>query len=392
MSSTRAFPNRRVPELDGLRAVSILLVIAYHYLEPLHRTASGWRFIALAPARVGWIGVNLFFVLSGYLIASILLANREAPAFFSTFYIRRFCRILPLYLPVVAVLYFAHEWRVASPQPPLLQYLTFTHNFWMAAARDFGNSRLAVTWSLAVEEQFYLLLPALVRFNRPRRLMAIVIACIGLALLLRYAFLATSNREAFFPILVLLPTRLDSLMLGVLAAWLHWRGIAIPKSAVWSLWVVSGWWIVRLMMARPAPGPIRHVFMAALSDLLIALFCVTTLLIAMNGRFRFLRWRVLTYTGLISYGLYLLHQPVKELVHRLLPSLGMSRSIVAFVVVFVAAALSWELFEKRFVRYGHRFLYDPASAARHEQSSDSICCDGELSTHRQDCLSCVPPG
>ncbi|HEY0140367.1 MAG TPA: acyltransferase [Thermoanaerobaculia bacterium] len=370
MLRTNNLPNRRVPELDGLRAVAILLVVAYHYLEPVHRTASGWRFVALAPARVGWIGVDLFFVLSGYLIASILLANREAPAFFSTFYIRRFCRILPLYLPVVAVFYFAHARFIATPQPPLLQYLTFTHNFWIAAAGEFGNWLLGVTWSLAVEEQFYLLLPALVRFNRPRRLLAIVIACICLAPLLRYAFLVTSNRDAFFPIQVLLPTRLDSLMLGVLAALLHWRGIAIPKSAVWSLWLLSGWWIVRLMMVRPAPGPIRYLFMAALSDLWIALFCVTTLLLALNGRFPFLRWRALTYTGLISYGLYLLHQPVKELVHRLLPGRGIGLNIVAFVVVFIAAALSWELFEKRFVRYGHRFLYDPAPANPHEQKSD----------------------
>lgn len=372
MDRTKDLPTRRIPELDGLRAVAILLVIAYHYLEPFHRSASGWRFYALAPARVGWIGVDLFFVLSGYLIASILLTNREAPAFFSTFYMRRFCRILPLYLPVVAVLYFAHEWRYASPQPPLLQYLTFTHNFWIASARDFGNSLLAVTWSLAVEEQFYLLLPALVRFNRPRRLLAIVIACICLAPLLRYPFLATSQRDVFLTTLVLLPTRLDSLMLGVLAAWLHWRGIAIPKRAVWSVWVVSGSWIVLAMFHRPVPGPIRYPFITALFPLWIALFCVTTLLLALNGRFRFLRWRVLTYTGLISYGLYLLHHPVRLLVHRLLPDLRLGLPIVALAAAFVAAALSWELLEKRFVRYGHRFLYDPAPADGREQEYGAI--------------------
>ena len=191
--------NNRIPELDGLRAVAILLVVAYHYLEPLHRTASGWMFAALAPARMGWIGVDLFFVLSGYLIASILLNNREAPAFFSTFYIRRFCRILPLYLPIVVFLYFLHELSSARAQPPLYEYLTFTHNFWVASAGNFGNSFLAVTWSLAVEEQFYLLLPALVRFNPRSRLVVIVIACIGLAVLLRYVFLLTAGRDAFFP-------------------------------------------------------------------------------------------------------------------------------------------------------------------------------------------------
>ena len=357
--------GRRVPEIDGLRAVAILLVIAYHYLEPLDMNANGWRFVVLAPARMGWVGVDLFFVLSGYLIASILLANRDAPAFFSTFYIRRFCRILPLYLPVVAVLYLRHEKLYGGPQPPLIQYLTFTHNFWIATAREFGNSLLAVTWSLAIEEQFYVLLPALVRFNRPRRLIVIVICCICLAPVLRYVFLATSPGDASFPILVLLPTRLDSLMLGVLAALLHLRRITISRSVLWLVWGATGSWIVMAALRRPVPGSGNDLFLLhALSGLWIALFCVMTLLLALNGSFRFLRWRGLTYTGLISYGLYLLHQPVMLVVHRLLPNLGTAMPIVSFAAVFVAAALSWELLEKRVVRYGHRFLYDPDAAAK----------------------------
>jgi peptidoglycan/LPS O-acetylase OafA/YrhL len=149
----------RVPEIDGLRGVAILLVIAFHYLEPVHRTAEGWLRDALAPSRMGWIGVNLFFVLSGYLIGSILMANRDSPTFFSAFYIRRFCRILPLYLVVVAGCYAVHHLFVRTPGPPLYQYLTFTQNFWMAAKGQFGIGLLAITWSLAVEEQFYALLP-----------------------------------------------------------------------------------------------------------------------------------------------------------------------------------------------------------------------------------------
>jgi len=351
-----SFRNNRIPELDGLRAVAILLVVGFHYLEPLHKTASGWMFFALAPARMGWIGVDLFFVLSGYLIASILLNNREAPAFFSTFYIRRFCRILPLYLPVLVFFHLLHQLTTSRAQPPLLEYLTFTHNFWMASAGTFGNWFLAVTWSLAVEEQFYLLLPALVRFNPRARLLVIVIACIALAVLLRYCLLLMAGRDAVFPILVLLPTRLDPLMLGVLAAWLANRGVTIPKSALWLVWIFSGSWIARAAMSRGWSGSIPNPSLSALFHLMIALFCVTTLLMAMGGGFRFLRWRAFTYTGLISYGLYLLHQPVFLLLGNL--GLGARRPIVAFVVAYVAAALSWELYERRFVAYGHRFVYD----------------------------------
>jgi peptidoglycan/LPS O-acetylase OafA/YrhL len=357
--------NSRVPELDGLRAVAVLLVVAYHYLEPFHRKASGWQAAALAPARMGWIGVDLFFVLSGYLIASILLANRPSPAFFSTFYIRRFCRILPLYVPVVFVLYLAHQRIASSPQPPLYQYLTFTHNFWMASAGNFGNSLLAVTWSLAIEEQFYLFLPALIRFNRPRRLIAIVIACIGLAVFLRYCFLSVSGRDAFFAIQVLFPTRLDSLMLGVLAAFALFRGIRIPAGILWVLWIAGGSWILTAVIYAVS-GSQRHgsFLWSAIGPSAIASFCLGTLLLALRGRFPFLRWRALTYTGWISYGLYLLHQPVLSLVSTLLPLGRMLLPIVALAVTYVAAALSWELFEKRFVRLGHRFQYRPETTHR----------------------------
>lgn len=370
MPASTGLPHRRIPELDGLRAVAILLVIAYHYLQPL-QTTTGWRFYALAPARGGWIGVDLFFVLSGYLLGSILLANRESPAFFSTFYLRRFCRILPLYVPVVAVLHYAHERLNGSPQAPLLQYLTFTHNFWIAAAGKFGNDLLAVTWSLAVEEQFYVLLPLLVRFNRPRRLMAIAIVSISLAVVLRYALLVTSGPAAYLATVVLLPTRLDSLMLGVLAACLHARGITVPRPALWVVWAASGSWIVNAVLHRPGPEPASSLLMGALSPVVIALFCLSTLLIALSGGFRLLRWRVLGYTGLISYGLYLLHQPVQILVGRLLPALGAWVPIVALGVTFLAATFSWELLEKRFVRYGHRFLYDPRQSEPLDLSAGS---------------------
>jgi peptidoglycan/LPS O-acetylase OafA/YrhL len=153
------FSKARIPELDGLRGLAILIVIAFHYVEPLHTTAQGTLRHVLAPVRMGWIGIHLFFVLSGFLIASILMATRDSPTFFRTFYIRRFYRILPLYLVVVAGCYVVHHLFVRTPGPPLYQFLTFTQNFWMAAKGQFGIGLLSVTWSLAVEEQFYALLP-----------------------------------------------------------------------------------------------------------------------------------------------------------------------------------------------------------------------------------------
>jgi peptidoglycan/LPS O-acetylase OafA/YrhL len=350
----------RQPELDGLRGVAILLVIAFHYLEPLHRTAQGWLRIALAPARMGWIGVDLFFVLSGYLIGSILMANRDSPTFFGTFYIRRFYRILPLYLVVVAGCFAVHQWFVRTSAPPLVQYLTFTQNFWMAAKGQFGIGLLAITWSLAVEEQFYALLPPLVRFNPSKRLLAIVIGCILLAPVLRYFFIAKAGQYGVFAANVLLFTHLDALMLGVLLAWMRARDVTVPRRLVRVVWVISAALLTLSALRLPRPEAVARPMMATFFYEVITLFCASTLVIALDGGFRCLRWKALTYTGLISYGLYLMHQPLNWAMHmafRWKNWKDVRLAMVSFVVVYIIAALSWEWFEKRLVRFGHRFQY-----------------------------------
>lgn len=356
----------RIPELDGLRGVAILLVVLYHYLEPLHRNAQGTLYYALAPARMGWIGVDLFFVLSGYLIASILMENRDSPAFFRTFYIRRFCRILPLYLVVVVGCYVVHHLVVRTPGPPLYQYLTFTQNFWMAAAGQFGIGLLAVTWSLAVEEQFYVLLPPLVRFNPPRRLLAIVIGCMLLAPVLRYLCIAKAGPQGMFVAQVLPFTHLDTLMLGVLLAWMHARDLAIPRRLVRVVWVISAAFIAFSAFQPPGPIAVIPPLAATFFYVAVTLFCASTLAIALDGGFRFLRWKALTYTGLISYGLYLLHQPLNAAMHMVFRQnwTDVRLAIVSFAVVYIISALSWEWFEKRFVRFGHRFRYSMTQPER----------------------------
>lgn len=350
----------RVPELDGLRGVAILLVIAFHYLGPLHTNAQGSLRQLLAPARMGWIGIDLFFVLSGYLIGSILMANRESPSFFRTFYMRRFCRILPLYLVVVCGCYAVHHLIMRTPGPPLYQYLTFTQNFWMAATGQFGIAILGITWSVAVEEQFYALLPPLVRFNPSKRLLAIVIGCILLAPVLRYLFFAKAGQHGMFAAHVLLFTQLDALMLGVLLAWMRERDIALPRQFVRAVWLISGAWIAFAAFRTPRTEAGFLPSVATFFSVSVTLFCASTLVIALDGGFRFLRWKALTYTGLISYGLYLMHQPLNWAMHtafRWKDWNDLRLAMVSFVVLYIISALSWEWFEKRFFRFGHRFGY-----------------------------------
>ena len=159
-----------MPELDGLRGIAVLLVIAYHYLIIDLHFMSVPLYYAVWVFQIGWSGVDLFFVLSGFLIGGILLDHRESKRILQTFYIRRACRILPLYLAtftlyVIGVYLFDNRVRTNFALPfinhgPIWPFATFTQNYWMAIAHEWGCAFNGMTWSLAVEEHFYLLLPA----------------------------------------------------------------------------------------------------------------------------------------------------------------------------------------------------------------------------------------
>jgi peptidoglycan/LPS O-acetylase OafA/YrhL len=156
---------KRIAELDGLRAAAILMVVAWHYLgRPSGPDSLLWK-----ATHFGSSGVDLFFVLSGYLITSILIANRTSPRFFSAFYGRRTFRILPIYYLMIAAYVVG---RSTGFLPALFQssipawvYLLGLQNIWMTFGKTWGSEWLVVTWSLAIEEQFYLLWPVVVRVS-----------------------------------------------------------------------------------------------------------------------------------------------------------------------------------------------------------------------------------
>src|ERR1700720_1979641 len=219
-------PARRIPELDGIRGVAILLVIAWHYFVMLVQAKPGSALAyAQAAGRLSWTGVDLFFVLSGFLIGGILIDTRDSPNYFRAFYARRFFRIVPLYVVWLVgtclALHFViggelghwiHEERFT-----MWPYALYLQNFWMAAHNTLAGYSSGGTWSLAIEEQFYLTLPLIVRYAPRKWLPWIAAAGIALAPLLRvliYVF-APQHRMALF---VLMPARMDCLLLGVLGA------------------------------------------------------------------------------------------------------------------------------------------------------------------------------
>jgi peptidoglycan/LPS O-acetylase OafA/YrhL len=216
-------------QLDGLRGVAILSVLVWHFVGSGVAVTPGTTASYLRAAfRLSWTGVDLFFVLSGFLIGGILLDARDSRRYFRTFYVRRFCRILPLYWLLLAAfaaalwLHASHGWFEGSPAvdhpAPWWAYLTFTQNFYYAAGH-FESNLLALSWSLAVEEQFYLTLPPLVWLLPRRALAAVLCLAAGAAPLFRHwvyqsgAFPVPGNAAYVLPV-----CRMDALALGVLGA------------------------------------------------------------------------------------------------------------------------------------------------------------------------------
>ena len=162
----------RIPVLDGIRGMAICLVLAWHSVSELQLPNHPRVTNIIGFGRLSWSGVDLFVVLSGFLIGGILLDAAGAQRYFGPFYIRRAHRILPLYavalLLVFSTIYLCGHLKVVGTwtenRIPVWYYPTFLQNFWMARHGTFGSSALGITWSLAVEEQFYLTLLLIIRY------------------------------------------------------------------------------------------------------------------------------------------------------------------------------------------------------------------------------------
>lgn len=272
-------------------------------------------------------------MLSGFLIGGILLDARESPHYFRTFYIRRAYRIFPLYAAVTTVFLVRHlpfhflpgSFGNFSPLTiPWASYATLTQNFWMAKVGWFGLPAMAVTWSLAVEEQFYLTIPWVIRKVRRKLLVFVMISVVIGAPLLR-VFLRHRLQNGDFASYVLMPCRADALCLGVLAALLvrskHWWNLLRTKRTIvygitTVLFAGVAFMTYKGYVVNTAP-PVNIVGYSWL-----ALFYSFCLLIAVspskdNTR-QFLCQKWLMRLGTIAYCTYLIHVPLVQAGRRLL--------------------------------------------------------------------------
>lgn len=374
----------RIPALDGLRGIAILLVLLRHAIfgvTSVQGVEAHSRLVSalLAFGQLSWSGVDLFFVLSGFLIGGILLDARPSPRYFQTFYIRRAYRILPLYFLVIGLSLLPHllvqfsPARAArmSPLPiPWWSYATFTQNFWMAHLGVFGPSGIGITWSLAIEEQFYLTIPWLVRKIRPRNLLIVLVTVSACAPWLR-VLLHSSMVDPGVASYVLMPTRADALCLGVLSA------LLVRNLAFW-IWLQSH---RRMLRSATALFSLGVGFMTwqgydALSFPMttwgfswLAAFYACILLIAISPTGgvvpRILRNKSLMRLGTLAYGSYLIHvaimnalrHPLKAHFPQFPVAAWLAGGILGIALTLAVAALSFKYFEKPLLRRGHQYSY-----------------------------------
>jgi len=381
--------SRHVPALDGLRGVAILGVMLFHgslllpWREPANAWLAGWP-------QTGWLGVDVFFVLSGFLITGILLDTRAGPRYFVNFYARRILRIMPVYYLLLAVIFFLLPRvlpfesdglrTIQARQAWLWTHLTnigFVYHRKVWALADWLD--LTHLWSLAVEEQFYLVWPLVVFWASRRRLAAVCVACVVGSLLLRVALWQADQRPGaiYFPT----PCRLDGLALGALVA------VAVRDRALAGLTTLAGKaaWVAAVALAGLAiwRGGLQF------SDRPTVVFGVTAASVLAAGVVAQVadpasqsRWAaVLKHSGLriagkYSYGMYLFHNLLYGPVDWLVPAAALraaTRSELAgnllFLVVFVAACfgtafLSWHAYEKHWLAYKIWFDYGSQDGPR----------------------------
>ena len=314
----------REPVLDGVRGLAVLLVLFHHlvYLSGIDRHF--WPDLQLFRlVYSSWLGVDLFFVLSGFLITGILYQAKGSPLFFRSFYGRRVLRIFPLYYGFLVFALVAFPlWLPTESTRNLLDhqgwYWSYLSNVYVAREGWQEPSHLGHLWSLAIEEQFYLLWPLAVWALDRKWLIRLAVACFVGALVLRYARpFGLDGLDAY----VLLPTRMDSLAAGAFLALVirgergaavlgRWPQVAaaISFTVVAALYASDG----RLSFEEPLVAVIGYTFIAAGFAALIAMAITAS----SGARLRrALSALPLVFLGKYSYGLYVVHVPIILFLH-----------------------------------------------------------------------------
>ena len=363
--------NSKLYGLDHLRALAILLVLIFHYqLWFPHPAWTSWFM------RLGWTGVDLFFVLSGFLISSQLFSQIKKGNQISIkeFYIKRFFRIIPIYFFVVAIYFLFPFFREKEALPPLWKFLTFTQNFGTDTSK-FGT--FSHVWSLCVEEHFYLFFPFILIFLLRKNLFAksywilIVLFLLGFALrfFLWNTYLASygiaEQPKGYWVKIMYTPTynRLDGLLVGVaIAALYHFLPNVWNKiSKFGNHLIITG---ILLMLAAYFSCTTQKAFSTSIFGFPIIAIAYGFMITGAISPVSFLyKWQSKTtiLIATLSYGIYLTHKSIIHVVQEIFSKWGIEISgnlifLISLVLCLLVALLLHLTIEKPFMKMRDKII------------------------------------
>lgn len=346
-------------QLDGLRGVAILWVAAYHLFAcaGIHDAFSKVTIIKEL-LRIGWIGVIIFFTLSGYLITCNLIEAKGQPRFFRNFFAKRTGRIIPLYVLLLSTFVvgaiFWHSDRAAnlfSNSIPLWSHFLFLQNIFIAQMSYIDSGWLGVTWSLAVEVQYYCFIVIVVWFVQKQRLPFVLLLIIIMATGLRFWFLQQPNNQ--MAVVNLMPCRMDSFALGGLVACFRQHAkskqhfLFTAFSGLIGLTLFLLYWRGYYGQYTKLLTPLYYTF--------ISIACASVVSIASNhGRLTMpLGTPVLVNIGRTSYFIYLFHLPIAYICYEVFiqrrpagdTNVGLALAVLSFILCWLLANISLKYLE-----------------------------------------------
>lgn len=363
----------RLPALDGVRGLAVFMVLVFHFWQGMHGlNLPPVLQQAMRLGVLGQKGVDLFFVLSGFLITGILIRTKGSPHYLRTFYVRRILRIFPLCYGVVFACLLA-GWLFSLPAYSWNKcwwYLLYLQNvgmtFWPGTVGEPGHF-----WSLAVEEHFYFVWPFVVLLVPQRRLAHFAVGVIALAAVSRIVLL-----WAGYDVFTFTLCRMDALALGALLAVLFCDATRWTTITAWVRRLYGPAFLVGIpafLLLSGTGNPVQQ----AVKYLAFAAYCGGLLILALDSTPRAMLPRMfvnpfLCFMGKISYAMYVFHPFLFGWLWRITTRPDWSplrghpflSTVLDFVIAvgatLLAAWLSWILFESRILKLKERFEYQPA--------------------------------
>jgi exopolysaccharide production protein ExoZ len=341
--------------IEALRGIAAMSVLLFHCVGLLPWNVSGTPFSIFG---VGWIGVDLFFAISGYVITASATRQKDRPDYTAYFWRARLARILPLYYFTTAFFLLAVSSAALDKDAPsqILSHLFLIHNFFQGAAFSING----VTWSLSVELQFYVLaffiVPLIARSGRAT-LITGYLALFGGVLAYRFAcwywlYKTGASDDAFIHLFSQVPALIDSFALGGLICMLKLPRLTRAQTVLLGFLAFSLLMAIYFIYDANAARYWASLPMAVLFRSLVALFAGVALLLAMSIRMSPL-WRPMLELGKISYGIYLWHLIVLYLVQRHVPFKGTAAVFTIIALTLMLAKLNHLAIEMPFMRWAH---------------------------------------